>query len=219
MNQYAVPCDFWPSFPAYGTSQPWLGIEIKVIPFTRLHWGHSQSQPFRNKRTLWIDLIYKDGNSLSARTSLFLFPTRGPRTTVFNFRELFTMPCKLCDIIVCVLIFGTLGFLWSLIVLAPFYFSTRWSEKWAVEKAIVIGFPCAGAFLGLIGGIRGEDQVSSRRPEVDRRSERQQGSSGVFESAQRPKTPEIRNQPTRTPGTIPRHLLPTLVWRLITKKW
>lgn len=131
------------------------------------------------------------------------------------------MPCQLGYTIFCVLFLGSLGFVISLIVLAPFYFSSNWSEKCTIERVIMIGFPCVGAVLGLIISPRNIDQGSSRRPESDQRSERQQRSSRVSESAQKRKTPQLRNQPTRAvmkrplPGTIPYHLLPTLLWRLI----
>ena len=131
--------------------------------------------------------------------------------------SLFTMPCQLGYTIFCALSSGTLGFVLSMIVLAPTYFSSTWSEKNYIEQAIVVAWPCIGAIFGLVYSIGNADQVSSRRPESDQRSERQQRSSRVSDSAQRPKSPQTRNQLARTvttqplQGTMPRHLHPTLM--------
>ena len=155
------------------------------------------------------------GTPLSVRISSFFSSTQRSRTTALNLRELFTMPCHLRYTICMVLLHATIGFVISLIVLAPFYFSTKWSEKYTIEKVIMIGCPCVGAFLGFINGQRGVDPEASRRAKSAARLERQQRSSRVSESAQRPKSPQIRNQPTRTVmmqrGTIPSHLHPTLM--------
>ena len=127
------------------------------------------------------------------------------------------MPCQLGYTVFCVLFLGFLGWVLSLIVLAPWYFSIKWSEKYAFEKIVMIGFPSVGVVLGLITGAEGVDEGPSRGFGSTERSEGQQSSPGVSESAQRPKSPEVRNQPTRTvmmrplQGTIPRHSHPTLM--------
>ncbi len=70
------------------------------------------------------------------------------------------MGCHLGYTIFCALFLGCFGFVLSLMLLAPNYFSSSWSEKYTIEKAIVIGFPCLGAVFGLIVGPRSVDQGS-----------------------------------------------------------
>ena len=155
------------------------------------------------------------GISPVRKNSLFLSSTQRSRITVFNLRELFTMPCHLRYTIFMVLLHATIGFVISLIVFAPFYFSTKWCEKYTIEKVIMIGCPCVGAFLGFINGQRDVDPEATRMAKNAPRLERQQRASRVSESAQLPKSPQIRNQPTRTlmmrRGMIPTHLHPTLM--------
>ena len=102
-----------------------------------------------------------------------------------------------------VVIFGCFGFLLSLLLLAPFYFSSKWSEKFAIEKAIMIGLPCFGAVFGFIGGRKAVPQLSSNNPAADQQSNGQRS----------PESPELRAVPHFNPGAIPRN--PTVMSRLI----
>ena len=106
------------------------------------------------------------------------------------------MACHLRFTIFCVLFFGCCGFVLSLMLLAPFYFSSKWSEKYAIEKAIMIGLPCLGAVSGLITARRDIRRESSR---ISASSEQSNGQN----SSERPKP---RAVPHPRPGTIPRHL-------------
>lgn len=109
------------------------------------------------------------------------------------------MACHLGYTIYCVLLLGCCGFVLSLMLLAPFYFSSKWSEKYAIEKAIMIGLPCLGAVSGFI--------IARRYVRRDAR----QGSSRSTASGQRsngqqsPETPKAKALPHPHPGTIPRH--------------
>ena len=74
-------------------------------------------------------------------------------------------------------------------LIAPFYFSIKWSEKYAIEKAITIGLPFFGAVTGFIIA------CNSKGPATGQQSNRQQISE----------RPEPRGVPDPHPGTIPRH--------------
>ena len=106
------------------------------------------------------------------------------------------------------LLFGTIGLVISLIIIAPFYFTSKHSEKDTIEKVIMIVFPCVGAVIGLVLSTEGVEQEAAM--ERAQNLERQQRSSRISESTQRPESPEIQHQPKRTPGTIFRHFLATL---------
>ena len=102
-----------------------------------------------------------------------------------------------------VVIFGCCGFLLSVLLLAPFYFSSKWSEKFAIEKAIIKGLPCFGAVSGFIIGRKAVPQLSSNSPAGDQQSNGQQNSEST----------EPRAVPHFNPDAIPRN--PIIMSRLI----